>query len=252
MKKIIIAIVLFFIFNFIIFSQEKYNFEKKNYISLNKDTLFYRFLKPKNFDGNKKYPLVIFLHGAGERGNDNSKQLRNSVKIFAEKQDKYPCFVFVPQCPEKKRWVEVSWQLKKHKQAKISEPLQLTFEVLEKLLKDKNIDKNRVYLTGLSMGGFGTWDFLSRFPEIFACGVPVCGGGDEEKASLIKNIPIWAFHGTKDKVVKVERSRNMINAIKKFTENKCKYTEYKNLGHNCWTKTYNNDLLLEWIFSQKK
>jgi len=129
---------------------------------------------------------------------------------------------------------------------------QLTFEVLEKLLKNKNIDKNRIYLTGLSMGGFGTWDFLSRFPEIFACGVPVCGGGDEEKANLIKDIPIWAFHGAKDKVVKVERSRNMINAIKKFTENKCKYTEYKNLGHNCWTKTYNNDLLLEWIFSQKK
>lgn len=233
-------------------SQNESDFEKKLFISGTSDTLPYRLLKPSAMDTSKKYPIVLFLHGAGERGNDNSSQLKNGAMNFASSLNKkiFPCYVIAPQCANGYRWVEVDWKLPSHVQPeKPSVYLSRTMLLLDSLSKVLNIDTSRIYITGLSMGGFGTWDAISRWPEKFAAAVPVCGGGDTSKAELIKNIPIWAFHGGADKVVMTSRSRDMIAAIKKEGGDP-KYTEYPNTGHNAWTNTYGNIEMLQWLFSQ--
>jgi len=233
-------------------AQNESDFEKKVFISKTSDTLRYRLLKPTVNDSSKKYPLVLFLHGAGERGNDNALQLKNGAINFASSLNKklFPCYVVAPQCAEGYRWVEVDWKLPSHVQPeKPSVYLSRTMLLIDSLKKVLNIDTNRIYITGLSMGGFGTWDAISRWPNIFAAAVPVCGGGDTAKAVLIKNIPIWAFHGGADKVVMTSRSRDMIAAIKKAGGDP-KYTEYLNTGHNAWTSTYGNIEMFQWLFSQ--
>ncbi|MCA9047007.1 MAG: prolyl oligopeptidase family serine peptidase, partial [Planctomycetaceae bacterium] len=124
-------------------------------------------------------------------------------------------------------------------------------ELLDQLIKTHAIDEDRIYVMGLSMGGYGTWDLLARHPEKFAAGVPICGGGDEKQAAKIKEMPIWVFHGDADTAVKVERSRNMVAAIKE-AGGKPKYTEYPGVGHNSWTPAINEPEILPWLFSQKR
>jgi len=217
------------------------------------NVLPYRLMSPANPKPGQKYPLVIFLHGAGERGNDNNVQLVHGVKEFANAQarEKFPCFLIAPQCPTGKRWVEVDWSAKQHDMPpKPSEPLNWLLALLEQMKKEKPIDTDRIYVTGLSMGGYGTWDLLSRHAEMFAAAVPVCGGGDEAKASVMKGVPIWVFHGAKDTAVIPERSRNMVAAVKK-AEGNIKYTEYPEVGHDSWNKAYADPELLPWMFGQK-
>ncbi|WP_020473233.1 carboxylesterase family protein [Zavarzinella formosa] len=217
-------------------------------------TLPYQIMTPAKAEVGKKYPLVIFLHGAGERGTDNEKQLVHGVPQFAseENRKKYPCFLIAPQCPDGKKWVEVDWSADSHtmpKEVSISE--KLTLELIDQLLKDHPIDPKRIYLTGLSMGGYGTWDLLARKPELFAAGVPVCGGADEKTAQTLKKMPIWAFHGTKDTAVKPARSRNMVKALLEAGGHP-KYTEYPEVGHNSWDKAYSDPEMFTWLFTQKK
>ncbi len=247
---------------------EEQKFHKLVYHNTDGENLAYRFLLPNSpdisfsalktinklvpTDSIVRYPLVIFLHGADERGNDNEKQLIHGVTLFAQPsiQEKFPCFVIAPQCPKGKRWVEVDWRLDKHQQpADPSISLQLTMELIDSIIQQYPIDTTRIYVTGLSMGGFGTWDAISRYPNKFAAAAPVCGGGDEQTAHKIK-IPVWAFHGTKDKAVKVERSRNMITTMQQNGASP-KYTEYPKLGHFVWGKAYSKELL-QWLFDQKK
>jgi predicted peptidase len=228
--------------------------KKKEYTDAAGKTLLYRLLEPDNYDPKKKYPLVIFLHGAGERGSDNTKQLVHGVADFCKEANRkaYPCFLIAPQCPEGKKWCEVDWGAESHKQPKEpSEPMRLLLELLPKLQKEYSIDDRRIYVTGLSMGGFGTWDVIARHPELFAAAVPICGGGDEATAEKIAKLPIWAFHGDKDGAVKVSRSRNMIEALKKAGGDP-KYTEYKAVGHDSWTRTYADPEMMKWLFSQKR
>ncbi len=230
------------------------HFSKENFV-LNTHELKYRFAKPKDYnaDEDKKYPLIIFLHGAGERGNDNEKQLTHIAKIFGSNdfREKHKCFIIVPQCPKKQRWVEVDWSLMSHTQPEeMSEPLWLTSLLLIKIAATYPIDNQRVYVAGLSMGGYGTWDLISRFPETFAGAIPICGGGDENFAKKLTNIGIWAFHGKKDRVVPVERSRNMIAEIEKHG-GKPKYTEYPNKGHLVWNEAFVTNGIWEWLFAQK-
>lgn len=220
----------------------------------NGGSLPYQLMAPAQVEKGKTYPLVIFLHGAGERGNDNQKQSVHGVPQFASEANrkKYPCFLIAPQCPEGKKWAEVDWSADTHETPKEpSEPAKLLLELIAQFTKDHSVDSERIYLTGLSMGGYGTWDLLARHPELFAAGVPVCGGGDEKTAPLLKKVPIWAFHGAKDTVVKPARSRNMIKAILE-AGGQPKYVEYPEVGHDSWNKAYSDPELFAWLFAQKK
>jgi predicted peptidase len=215
-------------------------------------TLPYRLLRPEGTEVGKKYPLVVFLHGAGERGTDNEKQLVHGVGQFVENRDKYPCFLIAPQCPDGKKWVEVDWSADSHTQPKEpGEVGRLTLGLIEKAIKDLPVDPKRVYLTGLSMGGYGAWDLAARRPDLFAAVAPVCGGADEATAGKVKDLPVWAFHGAKDTAVKPARSRNMIAALEK-AGGKPKYTEYPDVGHNSWDPAYRDPELFQWLFAQKK
>jgi predicted peptidase len=229
-------------------------FEKKVFTEKNNGKLNYRFYRPDHLDQGRKYPLVIFLHGSGERGDDNEKQLANGINLFSDSisQSEFACYILAPQCPEKQRWVEVDWKLPNHIQpVEPSKPFYLLNKLIDSLTKEPGIDKLRIYITGLSMGGFGVWDLITRFPEKFAAAIPICGGGDETKALQIKDVPVWAFHGATDKAVMVERSRNMVEAVRK-TGGNIRYTEYPQIGHACWNEAYAEKGLLEWLFSQKK
>ncbi len=167
-------------------------YEAKTFTGVGGRTLPYRMLKPEKIEPGKSYPLVLFLHGAGERGTDNSKQLVHGVGAFAksENRQKYPCFVVAPQCPLERRWVEVDWNLPSHVMPeKPSVPLQLALELVDKLAAELPVDTGRLYITGLSMGGFGTWDAISRWPDHFAAALPICGGGDTSQRRSSRRCP---------------------------------------------------------------
>lgn len=230
-------------------AKEELPLEKRTYTDAKGKALPYRLLKPLEVDPKQKYPLVIFLHGAGERGTDNQKQLVHGVPEFVKRQKQYPCFLIAPQCPEKERWGD--WTVNAALLPEPTPPTHLVLELLPALQKEFNIDAKRIYVTGLSMGGFGTWDLISRHPEMFAAAVPVCGGGDDKQASKIAKLPIWAFHGAKDTAVKPERSRAMIEAIKKVGGDP-KYTEYPDVGHASWAPAYKDEEMFKWLFAQKR
>jgi predicted peptidase len=228
--------------------------EKRVFTDARGKTLPYRLLKPEGYDAKQRYPLVLFLHGAGERGDDNDKQLIHAVPQFlrAEMRKQYPCFLIAPQCPAAFKWVDADWSAAAHKQpAEPTEPMRLTMELLDALPKEWSIDPKRVYVTGLSMGGFGAWDIAARRPDRFAAVAPVCGGADEATAPALAKIPHWVFHGAKDGVVKPDRSRTMVEALKK-AGGEPRYTEYPNVGHDSWNPAYADPKLYEWLFAQKR
>ena len=231
---------------------DKFTFTK------DKASLPYRLLKPDGYDkdGKDRYPLVVFLHGAYGRGVDNKAQLRSGVENFLTDQarKKHPCFLVAPQCPSDKQWTNVGWfdgrrnvPLAKSP----TEPLAMALDLIESLCKDYRIDMDRIYLTGVSMGGYGTWDLVSRRPELFAAAIPIAGGGDPAQAEKLTKLPIWAFHGAADPLVPVDRPRDMIAAIKRAGGDP-KLTEYEGVSHDAWTRTYKNDEVLDWLFKQKK
>ena len=229
-------------------------FEARTYTDAKGETLLYRILKPENYDAKQKYPLVVFFHGAGERGTDNVAQLKHCVATFIkpEVRAKYPCFVLVPQCPQNQKWVDMDWSSQKGEMPKAPSPsMRKTLELTDALQKEFSIDAGRLYVSGISMGGYATWDVLCRKPEMFAAGVPICGGGDDTKAAAMAKVPVWAFHSEDDNAVKVERTRVMIKAIKDAGGSP-KYTEYTGLGHNSWTKAYAEPELLPWLFAQHR
>jgi predicted peptidase len=240
----------------IVYSEENVleRFKAKSFESSTQYVLPYRQLDPLKVAEGKKYPLVIFLHGAGERGDNNQAQLVHGMKDFASDaiMQKYPAFVIAPQCPENQKWADVDWSGDKHLLTEKPSPsMAATLELIEMIKGEFPIDTNRIYITGLSMGGFGTWDLISRHPEMFAAAVPICGGGDsrDEIAKKIKDVPVWAVHGDQDPAVKVQRTREMIAAIK-TAGGQPMYTELKGVGHDSWTETYSNPELYAWLFSQ--
>lgn len=230
-------------------------FDAKEYINNDNDTLLYRMLEPQNPCFLKKYPLVIFLHGSGERGNDNERQLIWGAGAFIKEENMkdYPCYVVAPQCPTEKRWLEKNWALPTHIMPDDpSETMALVMELINETIDDYPINKRRIYITGLSMGGYGTWDLISRWPDKFAAAIPICGGGDENQAPKLVNMPIWVFHGADDTTVPTDRSRHMVQAIKDAGGTKIKYTEYPGVGHGSWKPAYADPELMKWLFSQKK
>jgi predicted peptidase len=227
-------------------------FEPREFVGANGKSLKYRLLKPAPYDANREYPLVIFLHGAGERGSDNKAQLKHGMADFCKTKwrDKYPCYVVAPQCPEGEKWVDVDWSKPADDMpAKTSDSMQLVFELLDTMVKDSAVNDNRIYITGLSMGGYGTWDALARRPSFFAAAIPICGGGDPKTAARFANVPLWCFHGDQDKAVPVKRSREMIEALK-AAGGTPKYTEYPGVEHNSWAQTYADPAVFEWLFTQ--
>ena len=226
-------------------------FAAKQFSADNK-TLNYRLLTPETASSDNPLPLVLFLHGAGERGDDNVAQLKHGAKEFAKRQAEHPCFVLVPQCPKEKRWVEVDWNEASGKGAfkeSPSETMGLVLAVLNELLESGKVDRDRVYVTGLSMGGYGTWYAVGMKESPFVAAAPICGGGDPLWAKRYISLPLWAFHGDADTAVSVERSREMISAIRE-AGGEPKYTEYAGVGHDSWTQTYSSDDFHQWLFSQ--
>lgn len=217
----------------------------------------YRFLAPRKYNARKAYPLVLFMHGAGERGADNLKTCIHALPQFSSDyvMQKYPCFVIAPQVPLEESWTKPQLnQILKGASAADPEPyrsLRLAMEIVEQVRKQYNIDPKRIYITGISMGGFGTWDALWRWPELFAAAAPICGGGDVTKAPLMAKTPLWVFHGAIDPTVPVAKSREMVEAVK-AAGGDVKYTEYPGVKHDSWTPTYRNPEFYDWLFAQKK
>ena len=220
----------------------------------NGDTLNYRELFP-DFDTLRRYPLVIFLHGSGERGNDNEAQLKWGVKNFAtdEMMKLHPAIVIAPQCPEKKGWSNFS-RTNSTEMTLLPTPsrqMEMLITLIHKLIEKLPIDTNRIYITGLSMGGFGTFDAIERYPNLFAAAVPVCGGGDVSKAASIAHVPIWIFHGAEDAAVNPLLSINMMNALTKAGAHPG-FTMYPETGHFSWIAAYSDPMMMEWLFRQHK
>ena len=183
----------------------------------------------------KKWPLMLFLHGKGECGDDlNRVKVHGPPMLLARNKREFPCVVVSPQCRPGRWWMPSD--------------LMALLEHVESML---SIDEKRIYVTGLSMGGFGSWGLITYSPKKFAAAIPICGGGNPAGTKKIKNLPIWVFHGDADNVVPVEKSRVMVEALKKHGS-KVKYTEYPGVNHNSWSKTYDNQEVYDWLFSQKK
>ncbi len=260
MKKVLfISIAL--LLSFSLCSQDRNLFEEQYFIQ-DEDTLRCRILTPQNFDIKKKYPLVVFLHGAGERGTDNIKQLDWGADLFLDSLNriKFPAIIVFPQCPENEYWANVKRSEQKDSLggftidtlAKAGSTSAMVLKFIDTLLAHGGIDRTRVYLGGLSMGGFGTFEFLWRRSDLFAAAFPVCGGGSPEKTRLYaKKLPLWIFHGDADPIVPVQHSRRMVQAMKKTTV-EVKYTEYPEVGHDSWKNAFAEPELLPWLFSKKK
>lgn len=231
-------------------AQYSSRFSNNKYIE-NGDTLNYRQLFP-DADRLQKYPLVIFLHGSGERGSDNEAQLKWGVMNFASDQNMmlHPAFVIAPQCPEKMQWSNFN-RTNMGLEPKASKPMELLMGLIQQSIKNLLVDPNRIYITGLSMGGFGTYDAIERNPNLFAAAVPVCGAGDTSRAKTIAHIPIWIYHGAEDPTVNPKYSLDMLTALTNAGAHPG-FTQYPSNGHFSWIGAYSDALMMEWLFKQHK
>jgi predicted peptidase len=205
----------------------------------------YLLFLPKGYDAKaqKLWPLMLFLHGAGERGTDVWKVATHGPPKNVTSRPDFPFIVVSPQCPEGRIWSN-----------------EQLLPLLEEIIRTHKVDKSRVYLTGLSMGGYGTWSLGLAYPELFAAIVPICGGGEfisaflssRDKADALRSLGIWAFHGAKDPVVPLAESERMVQLSKKLGVREAKLTVYPEAGHDAWTETYKNPELYEWLLEHKR
>lgn len=190
---------------------------------------------PDDFDAAREqtYPLMLFLHGSGERGDDLELVKKNGPPKMAEEMD-LPFIILSPQCPE-----IIKWEVDKVK------------VLLDEIIASYPVDTTRVYITGLSMGGYGVWEMITDYPEVFAAAIPVCGFGYPFRLEGIKDMPVWVFHGALDNVIPIDYSLKMVAALKKL-EAIVKFTIYPDADHDSWTETYSNPEVYEWLLMQKK
>ena len=250
----LILLLVFFVFNNL-YSQDLSLYEKKSFVFEN-DTLNYRILKPLNYNPNKRYPVHLFLHGSGERGNDNSSQLTHGGKLFLKKEnrEKYNSWVIFPQCSKNDRWPSLSsdqWDKSfNNNNSKPNKSLGLVIRLMDKFIEKKQVDKQRIYLSGLSMGGMGTFEILFRRPNMFAAATPICGNGIPQLAKLYADkVPLWIFHGSDDNVVSPKYSLAMAKAIIEAGGSP-KMTLYENTGHGSWNNAFEEKDFLKWIHSK--
>ncbi len=249
---------LFFFFLFCNLKSQDLNlYEEKIYIFEN-DTLNYRLLKPLDYDSEKKYPVHLFLHGSGERGNNNFSQLTHGGKLFLKKEnrEKYNSWVIFPQCKENERWPSLSSDLwdktLDNKIIKPNESLGLVIRLMDEFVEKKQVNKKKIYLSGLSMGGMGTFELLFRRPDMFAAATPICGNGITELAKLYAHkVAIWIFHGSDDTVISPKHSLKMARAIID-SGGSPKMTLYENVGHDSWNDAFAEKDFLKWIHSKSK
>jgi predicted peptidase len=214
--------------------QSAQNFEKTITKVVKANYLLYL---PKDYgkEADKKWPLILFLHGSGESGSDIEKvKMHGPPKLVAGGKE-FPFVIVSPQSPASR----VGW------------PVETLNILLDEILQKYSVDPDRVYLTGLSMGGFGTWAFASANPERFAAIAPICGGGDPFRARRLKDLPIWVFHGAKDPTVPIKMSEDMVEALKRAGAD-VKFTVYPDAGHDSWTATYDNPELYTWFLEHTR
>jgi predicted peptidase len=236
--------------------------EARQYLSRRGGSLPYRLFIPAGYDASsndasRAYPLVVFLHGASASGTDNHRQLTGSgywgtaTWLSEQIQRTHPSFVLAPQAnpPRGSAWVR-QWRKPEALDGAEREPLEIVIELIDELQKEFAIDPARLYVTGLSMGGFGAWSAITRYPEKFAAAIPICGGGDPSSVGNNRTA-VWAFHGAADILVSPQRSREMIEAFRRAGA-ESRYTEYQDLEHNSWERAYQEPELADWLFSQRR
>lgn len=225
------------------------------------DTLPYRILYPENYDPEGDYPVLFFLHGAGERGNDNEKQLIHGGQLFLNdtvRRD-FPAIVVFPQCPAASYWSNVNAQTQPSggrefyfsTGGKPSEGMRLFLRLVRQVLKNEAVDRQRVYIGGLSMGGMGTYEALRRKPRLFAAAFAICGGDNTANVFKYAHVPLWIFHGEKDDVVPPMHSRVIVQELKRLGAEP-KYTFYPEANHNSWDPAFAEPDFLPWLFSHRK
>lgn len=261
MKKIIAFFILFSVAASAIQAQD-FSLYQKKWLVQGSDTLPYRIMLPKNYDSTQQYPVIFFLHGAGERGNDNEQQLVHGSKLFLQEdvRENYKAIVVFPQCAKESYWSNV---LRMHDDGAKNRTFYfladgppttymiLLEELVQYVLNKYPAKKDQVYVGGLSMGGMGTFELVRRMPKVFAAAFPICGGANPVIAKQLKKVKWWVFHGGKDNVVSSSHSQNMVTAMKAAGIN-VKLTIYPNANHNSWDSALAEPELLMWLFAQRK
>lgn len=251
------ALVLFLSVH--IYAQESYGeYEKNVYVSSRGDSLRYRLLRPEIEKTGEKYPLVLFLHGAGERGDDNRRQLTHGGQLWLNPVNRmeHPAFILAPQCPADGYWAYMS-RPKSFDPDEMPVPSEMPpvfktlKELLDTLMEMPQVDKDRIYIMGLSMGGMATYDMVSRYPEIFAAAVPICGTVNPKRLHAAKDVKFRIYHGDADNIVPVEGSRMAYRTLKSAGADVI-YKEFPGVNHGSWTPAFNDPELINWLFMQKK
>ncbi|MEN9598393.1 MAG: hypothetical protein RL596_704 [Bacteroidota bacterium] len=262
MKK---ANILLLLFNVIMLKSQAQDFSmyEKNWFIQSGDTLPYRILLPAQYDTAKKYPLLVFLHGRGESGTDNEKQLVHGARMFIADsfRTNYPAIIVFPQCGANSYWSNVQMIAKGIKTGKRdfffipdghpTAYMQLVINLTKHIISHYPIKKTQVYAMGLSMGGMGTFEIVRRMPGVFAAAIPICGGASSETAASVAKTKWWIFHGAKDDVVLPQYSVNMVEALQK-TKATVKFTLFPDANHNSWDPAFATSGIMQWLFSQKK
>ena len=258
-KTFLITIIIVFCFNSS--SSQDFSLYQKKWLVQGGDTLPYRVLMPLNYDSTQKYPVIFFLHGAGERGRDNEKQLTHGAKLFLKDSIRanYKAIVIFPQCSANDYWGNL---LRMHgdgdkksfyfpENGEPGKTMQMLEALVNYILDKYPVKTNQVYVGGLSMGGMGTFELVRRMRKTFAAAFPICGGANPATAKKMKKLSWWVFHGAKDDVVPPFHSENMVNALKAAGA-KVKFSLYPNANHNSWDSAFAEPGLLPWLFSQHK
>lgn len=194
----------------------------------------YLYYHPPELSGSGKYPFILYLHGAGERGNDLEKLTRQAIPKLIDQGTSFPFIIVSPQCPANVSWKKVN-----------------LIAFLDEVLENDSIDVQRLYVTGNSMGGYATWHLACDFHYMFAAVAPICGGGDVSKVSNMKNLPTWVFHGKNDPIVPFQESANMVHALRKAGGD-VKFTVYDEVGHDSWTPAYKSPEFYAWFLKHER
>ncbi len=225
-------------------------FSAGRFVATNGFTLSYRLYAPP-LEAGRRYPLLLHFHGAGSWGDDNTAQLGQARRLV--RRD-CPAFILAPKTVKPMKWVDLDWRKTAHRQPAQPSPALAAVHtlVLRLLAEHPEIDASRVYANGQSMGGYGTWDMITRYPELFAAAVPVCGGGDVSQMPRLRRMPIWVFHGARDTTVPVANSRELVEALRRAGNESVRYTEYPDVAHAAWEPAYRDEALFRWLFAQRK